>query len=168
MKPPKCMRYSALALSSHTAQRMLKSVLAGLLFFVAAPELLAQYTITSYTIGGGGGRSTGGGYAVRGTIGQPDAGWQSGGVYVLDGGFWNVAESADALPELRIQPAGRSVLIAWPDPSTGFRLQHSPDMTAPVWSDVRSTPTIVGAEKQILLPLQPGSHFFRLRQDEAR
>jgi hypothetical protein len=32
--------------------------------------------------------STGGGYTLGGTVGQPDAGALSGGDYVLGGGFW--------------------------------------------------------------------------------
>ena len=39
--------------------------------------------------GGGGTFSTGGDYSLGGTIGQPDAGMLSGGVYTLAGGFWS-------------------------------------------------------------------------------
>jgi hypothetical protein len=35
--------------------------------------------------------SAGGGYGLRGTIGQPDAGLLSGGSYALAGGFWSGA-----------------------------------------------------------------------------
>jgi hypothetical protein len=48
-----------------------------------------QYTIPWSTIDGGGGTSSGGAYALSGTIGQPDASAPlSGGVYTLTGGFW--------------------------------------------------------------------------------
>jgi len=42
------------------------------------------------TLDGGGGHATGGAFAVRGTIAQPDAGPSSatGGDYALRGGFW--------------------------------------------------------------------------------
>ena len=49
-----------------------------------------QYSIDWSSIDGGGGTSTGGVYAVTGTIGQPDAGTLSGGAYTLQGGFWGV------------------------------------------------------------------------------
>ena len=39
---------------------------------------------------GGGGTSTGGGYTVTGTIGQPDAGTMGGGTFSLNGGFWGI------------------------------------------------------------------------------
>ena len=47
-----------------------------------------DYDLSWYTIDGGGGVSSGGGYTVRGTVGQPDAGTMVGGDYVLEGGFW--------------------------------------------------------------------------------
>jgi hypothetical protein len=47
-----------------------------------------SYEISWYTIGGGGGISTGGPYVLTGTIGQPDAAWSAGGSYELLGGFW--------------------------------------------------------------------------------
>ena len=48
----------------------------------------ADYEISWYTIDGGGGTSSGGQYALTGTIGQPDADWSSAGDYELLGGFW--------------------------------------------------------------------------------
>ena len=48
-----------------------------------------------WTVDGGGGTSTGGGYALSGTIGQPDAGTMSGGQYALAGGFWSTGRMAD-------------------------------------------------------------------------
>lgn len=38
--------------------------------------------------GGGYTFSAGGGYELGGTIGQPDAGTMTGGIYSLGGGFW--------------------------------------------------------------------------------
>jgi hypothetical protein len=66
------------------------------------------YDLTWSTIDGGGGMfSTGGTYELSGTIGQPDAGTQSGGTYTLNGGFWysfvnNVSSSINIyLPFIR-------------------------------------------------------------------
>jgi hypothetical protein len=44
--------------------------------------------IVWHTIDGGGGTSTGRGFSLSGTIGQPDAGTMSGGSFTLQGGFW--------------------------------------------------------------------------------
>jgi hypothetical protein len=57
-------------------------------FLLATPTVFADYELTWSTIDGGGGRSTGGDYALVGTIGQPDAGEMAGGDYQLSGGFW--------------------------------------------------------------------------------
>ncbi|MCA3004772.1 MAG: hypothetical protein LW650_08755 [Planctomycetaceae bacterium] len=46
------------------------------------------FAISWYTIDGGGGTSTGGGFTLSGTIGQPDAGVMTGGGFTLQGGFW--------------------------------------------------------------------------------
>jgi hypothetical protein len=47
------------------------------------------YDLTWNTVDGGGGTfSSGGGYTLGGTAGQPDAGVLSGGGYTLGGGFW--------------------------------------------------------------------------------
>ncbi len=63
----------------------------------AAAQSGGTYTITWYTIDGGGGVLTGGAYTLTGTIGQPDAGVLSGGVYTLAGGFWNALSGAGNL-----------------------------------------------------------------------
>ncbi len=63
--------------------------------FAAGP-----YQIDWYTIDGGGGISAGGQYVLVGTIGQPDAGWSSGGGYDLLGGFWpgGAIKAVDCFP----------------------------------------------------------------------
>jgi hypothetical protein len=56
------------------------------------------YDLSWNTVDGGGGMfSTGGDYSVGGTIGQVDAGAQSGGAYGLQGGFWVAAVGPNQL-----------------------------------------------------------------------
>ena len=59
-----------------------------LLSIAASGQTGEDYEITWYSIDGGGGRSSGGDFALVGTIGQPDAGEMAGGDYKLSGGFW--------------------------------------------------------------------------------
>jgi hypothetical protein len=90
-----------------------------------------QYSLDWSTVDSGGGTSTGGVYAVSGTIGQPDAGAMSGGNFTLVGGFWSViaAVQEPGAPLLSIErTATNSVLVSWPDPSTGFELQENLDL----------------------------------------
>jgi hypothetical protein len=87
-----------------TRQIFLIGIFAALLLsgaaLATAPAARAQvrsapstgYSITWYTVDGGGGTSTssGGGYTLSGTAGQPDAGTltSSSPSYTLAGGFW--------------------------------------------------------------------------------
>ena len=68
---------------------------------LAVTQSGSPYDLTWYTIDGGGGTfSTGGGYTLGSTIGQPDAGVLVGGGYILVGGFWasGIAENRIYLP----------------------------------------------------------------------
>lgn len=71
----------------------------GLLVAVAASTAAAGgvgLEIPWYTIDGGGGTSSGGGFALSGTVGQADAGTvMTGGAFRLSGGFWFAVETGD-------------------------------------------------------------------------
>ena len=55
------------------------------------------FSLSWWTVDGGGGTwSTGDGYQLGGTVGQPDAGLLAGGSYTLGGGFWRGGETAVA------------------------------------------------------------------------
>lgn len=47
-----------------------------------------DYSIPRWTVDGGGGAASGGMFELRGTVGQPDVGSASGGIYAVNGGFW--------------------------------------------------------------------------------
>ncbi len=70
-------------------------VIAALVVLAAGSLATAQtgeWNLSWHTIDGGGATSTGGDrYALSGTIGQPDTGEMTGGVYRLNGGFWQPA-----------------------------------------------------------------------------
>lgn len=82
-----------------THNRMTTGALAFVLMMMAPKALSQDLGISWYTIDGGGGVSTGSGFTVSGTIGQPDAGVLSGGDLTLTGGFWAAgAEQPCSLP----------------------------------------------------------------------
>ncbi len=58
------------------------------LSLVSSTPALAQLTVESSTVDGGGGTSTNGSFEVSGTIGQFDAGTLAGGTFDLQSGFW--------------------------------------------------------------------------------
>ncbi len=59
-----------------------------ILALVLSAAAFADYGLSWSTIDGGGGTSSGGQYAVMGTIAQHDAAYSEGGDYELLGGFW--------------------------------------------------------------------------------
>jgi hypothetical protein len=52
----------------------------------------SDYDLSWWTVDGGGGTSSGGLFSLSGTSGKPDAGFLSGGIYTLNGGFWGSGE----------------------------------------------------------------------------
>jgi hypothetical protein len=100
-----------------------------------------QYSVDWFTIGGGGGTSTGGVYSVNGTIGQPDAGTMSGGSFSVNGGFWSLiaAVQTPGAPLLTITRSGNSVIVSWPSPSTGWTLQTNGTLNVGTWVNYGGT-----------------------------
>ncbi len=70
----------------------------GSVIALTASVAAAQpFDLSWYTIDGGGATfSTGGGFELGGTIGQPDAGTMTGGNFLLTGGFWPAATGSAA------------------------------------------------------------------------
>ncbi len=137
---------------------------AGSLRFSAARA--QSFSIDWFTIDAGGGVSTGGVYAVSGTIGQPDAGHMDGGNFSLDGGFWAIiaAMQTPGAPALRVfLTATNAVGIAWPYPSTGFALEQNPAFAPEDWNSVTNAKLVAGSEYQVFVAPPLGNRFYRLR-----
>ena len=66
----------------------LLALLASLALSFAAAQTSGTFDLSWSSVDGGGGSSSGGSYALSGTIGQSDAGHLSGGNFSLGGGFW--------------------------------------------------------------------------------
>ena len=127
-----------------------------------------NYSIDWFAIAGGGGTSTGGVFTVTSTIGQADGGHMSGGNFTLDGGFWAIiaAVQTPGAPALRVvRTTTNTVVLAWPNPSTGFSLQENALVdNNPGWAVVTNAPPIVvGSEKQVIISSPLGNRFYRLK-----
>jgi hypothetical protein len=137
--------------------------LALLLAPIVAPA--QSYTIDWYKIAGGGGTSTGGVYAVSGTIGQPDAsGAMTGGNYSMTGGFWSLISvvQTPGAPPLTITRSGNHVIVSWPSPSTGWTLQQNSSLAAANWT-ASSGIADDGTNKSLTFTSPAGNLFFRLK-----
>jgi hypothetical protein len=107
--------------------------LAAALFLV--PIVHAQsFSIDWFTIDGGGGPSTGDGFTLNGTVGQPDASTMSGGNYSLAGGFWGASETSpqasSRITEVRIV-SGQVRLRFTGIPGTVYYVERAHFVTGP-------------------------------------
>jgi len=133
-----------------------------------SPIATAQsFSIDWYKVAGGGGASTGGVFTVSGTIGQHDAGQQlAGGGFSLTGGFSALyALQTPGSPFLTISlTPTNTVVVSWPSSSAGFMLQQSVDAASANWSNFSGSVTDDGTTQSVIVPIQPGTLFFRLRK----
>jgi hypothetical protein len=145
---------------------MKTSVVSGIIgiWLVSLTTILVQaqsYSITWYSIDGGGGVSTGGSYTLVGTVGQPDAGTATGGAYSMQGGFWPgvILAGQGELPTLYIERSGQLVVITWNPNAIGFVLESTLDLTHQVWS-------LVPPDNPGIVNVQPNdaSRYYRLRK----
>jgi hypothetical protein len=84
------------------SRRLVFTVVLVLALFVSSAALAADsYNLHWWTVDSGGGSSSGNGYILSGTLGQPDAGTlSSGGGYTLASGFWHGGAAAPV--EMRV------------------------------------------------------------------
>ena len=129
---------------------------------------VAQYAIDWFTIDGGGGTSTGGGYSVSGTIGQPDASQQAmtGGNYSLVGAFWSLyAIQTPGAPYLSVmRTSTNTVVVWWPVSDISWRLQAATNLPASA-SDWTPYSYTTNGPNCIRIESPPtGQRFYRLKQ----
>jgi hypothetical protein len=143
----------------------LSLVFVALLFPLGA--YAQAYSIDWFKVAGGGGTSTGGTYAISGTIGQTDAGPPLfGGSYSLTGGFWSlisVMQSA-GLPDLTITHSGNSVVVSWPNTGTYLLQQNSNLANSSGWTTSGYAITTANGTNSITITPPTGNLSFRLKQ----
>jgi hypothetical protein len=125
-----------------------------------------NFSIDWHTIDGGGGTSSGGGFSLSGTIGQPEANAQpmTGGAFSLTGGFWSLfavqTPNAPLLTILRL--SANSARVSWPSPSTGFRLQENTDLNSTNWVNAPQAVSDTGTNRFVTVNPAVGRRFYRL------
>ena len=125
-----------------------------------------SYSVDWYKVAGGGGTSTGGVYAVSGTIGQHDAsGAMSGGNYSITGGYWALVQvvQTPGAPTLFISRSNNVATVFWQNVS-GWNLIQNGNLATPVasWS-ARSSPTLSNGTNYLSVTNPTGNVFFRLK-----
>ena len=123
-----------------------------------------NYAISWYKVAGGGGTSSGGTYALSGTIGQPDASTRmSGGNYSLTGGFWAFLQvlQTPGAPKLYITVSGTTVTVYWQNVS-GWNLQQTSSVNPPVTWTLNSSWTTSNGTNYLNVTSPGGKTFYRL------
>jgi hypothetical protein len=136
------------------------------LVMIASFARAQSYSLEWFTIDGGGGTSTGGGYSLSGTIGQPDAGGPlNGGNFTLTGGYWSflsVVQTPGA-PALNIALTTiNTALIWWPSPSSGWTLLQNSNLATTNWVAAPETVQDNGSIKFIIVNPPTAQRFYRL------
>ena len=149
----------------------LKSMVLAVALVAGAAQAQTDYTISWFTIDGGGGTSTGGTYTVTGTIGQPDAGLMTGGNYSVQGGFWGIiaAVQTPGAPSLSIARTGtNTVVVSWPLPADGWMLERTNALSAVSvpWPQVAPPYQTNASTISVTFPNSspPANQFFRLHK----
>jgi hypothetical protein len=145
-----------------------KMVLLALALTVLVARAQTNYTIDWYKIAGGGGTSTGGVYAVSGTIGQHDAGGpMTGGSYSLTGGFWSIiaAVQLPGLPFLTvtINSQHSTVTVSWPNTGS-YTLQTNNDLNTSNWLGYGGNINTANGTNSVTVTPPIGNLYFRLKQ----
>lgn len=128
---------------------MRKLWVAAFVLGVMAITRADTYSIPWWTVDGGGGTSTGGGYSLSGTVGQPDAGGpMTGGSYALSGGFWVGAVASTAQPDALIRAPRDSGFVGGDIYGAGQTTTANASVTRPAVITVRvendgDTPEVV-------------------------
>ncbi len=145
----------------------MKNKLLGLAILAPVAGIAQPYYIDWHKIAGGGGTSTGGVYALSGTIGQHDASTPlTGGPYSLTGGFWAIVSAVQTpgLPNLTITHSGNHVIVSWPNTGT-YTLQQNANVANPAgWTTSAYPITLATGNSSITLASPTGNLFFRLHQ----
>lgn len=126
----------------------------------------ADVGVDWHVLGGGGGHSTGGVYAVRGTIGQPMIGRVAQDRIQLNGGFWAFAMiiQQEGAPKLYLDWATpTNMQLTWRAEQGTAVLQVTDSLTQPNWVDVAGDPIWEDEINRFLLAPADTVRFYRLR-----
>lgn len=137
---------------------------------VALPAEAKDYSIPWRKITGGGMMSsTGGAFAVSGTIAQAGAGRVAVASHQITGGYWAIVLRAAGDPRLQTSGSGAERVFTWFTKTPGFVLQQTTNLAGPVaWSNVSQPVTTNGSTHLVTIPApeREGQVFYRLRKTD--
>jgi hypothetical protein len=73
--------------------------------------------------------------------------------------------AAPLLPSLNTRASGNKLILTWPASATGFVLQSTPDLAAPVtWVDSTNQPAVLGGQFTVTNTISTSVQYYRLRK----
>ena len=153
---------------THPRRRLIpRTALLGLLFLFRLEPVAHAQSGGGYQLNGGftsgSGAATNGAYRLAGAFVPSSTTAATNGGYSLTGGFATVGlVQTPGAPLLRIVRSGAGFVLSWPDPSTGFKLQSTPALVPPNWTDVVQPVVVVGSDKTVTVPTTGPYKFYRL------
>jgi hypothetical protein len=92
----------------------------------------------------------------------------SGGTHTLTGGFWGIvaAVQTEGAPYLTVTRSNHSVVVSWPLPGTGWRLQATTNLVTggSLWTEIPPAYPTNGANFQFAEALPATNKFYRLHK----
>lgn len=136
-----------------------KGILGALAALALSGVQAQEFASSWFSVDAGGGFSSGGGYALFGTVGQPDAAVPStGGGYTLTAGFVGGLGVRQAAPLLAIDSSNAGqVRLAWEDPAGDYVLQQAPTLDPGSWTDAPGV-----SRSPVVLTAMESGRFYRL------
>lgn len=88
----------------------------------------------------------------------------TGGNFSLTGGFWalSVIQTAGSPLLTIVATPTNTVMVSWPSPSTGFRLQQTIDLNTGPWTTPSEPINDDGTVKFVVVNPPLGNRFYRL------
>lgn len=147
---------------------LLPTLAAALLSLASLPA--QPFEVQTVFIGVSGGVSQGGTFTVSGVAGQTEPGSTAAGAAYSVAGGWPGPLILDApgMPRLvvRFDPASTSVIVSWPADIPNLLLDERSSLSdAAGWSLSTAVSTVVDTNRQVVLPVDTASRYFRLRRD---
>lgn len=168
MNPKLQSQSTASALNALPSSRSAGACLLAILLPAAGATAQTNYAILWWSVDGGGGDSGGGQYAVRGTLGQPEAGTISGGSFTLTGGFWSLisAVQTPGAPYLSVTRSNAVVVVAWPQSAEGWSLTYRTVLAGGTnnWTPIPPPYQTNATHYYVVEPNPAGNRFYRLQQ----
>jgi hypothetical protein len=157
--------------AAKTMKTSIIATIAAVTALSAAAQTTTNLNLNWTTFDGGGGTSSNSFGRLRGTSGQPDAGTLRAGDFTLVGGFWGAvgALQTPGAPYLTVRHTStNTVVVSWPLPGTGWKLQATANLAAhPIaWAEIAPPYQTSTTDLYYVEPFPTSQKYYRLQKPQ--